>query len=157
MRPDIEPNLSIGRKILFLIALALIVFLLIAPIKTERGLICRHTLSKHEYTEWLGLFRSNEHYTRSPIEAYLEKTRPESITHNWVSYKGTGKNIFGASMIFSHGRPGEILQLDRYALPYLQTLTDKQKDDIVITLKSEDPVAIKAMVEAVLNEMIKQP
>lgn len=146
-----------SRKLLSLLSLALLIFLLSAPIKTERGFICRHTLSQHEYTEWLGLVRSNERYIPSPIEAYLEKNKPERLTHNWVSYNGTGKNVFGTAMVFSHGRPGDILQLQRHAFPHLQTLTDKQKDDIATTLKSEDEAAIKAMVESVLTEVMKQP
>lgn len=46
----------------------------------------------------------------------------------WVSYAGTGRNIYGEAMFYGHGRPGMILHLDLDVLDeYCAQASDAEK------------------------------
>ena len=41
----------------------------------------------------------------------MRSKHPEAFHQKWVSYAGTGRNVFGQAMLYGHGRPGPILLL----------------------------------------------
>ena len=42
----------------------------------------------------------------------MEGQEPEAVVHRWASYAGTGKSLFGRSVLFGHERPGPVFRLD---------------------------------------------
>ena len=83
------------------------------------------------------------------MEGYL-KSRNTEIEYDWVSYKGTGKHVFGTS--YGHGRPNSIFNVpvDLFN-DYVEQLSDAEKDDLYILLKSKDDKKIDSLVDKILN------
>lgn len=129
-------------------------FCLFFEVRTDHGFICRDTLSLHQYTEWIGGFRTGDHYTISPLQSFLEKTDPAAVTHDWVSFNGTSKNLLGQSMMFAHGDPGSIMLLRPWMYPVIAGLSDSEKTELITTLKSRDEKAIRTAADALLQKRL---
>lgn len=99
-----------------LVFLAILVVLLLAVfgvwICRDWAFVCEHTGSRKGYRQWrLGL--KTGHWTmKSPLEAFVEAQEPEALVHRWTSYSGTGKSLFGRSVLFGHEHPGPVFRLD---------------------------------------------
>ena len=132
---------AIGLLIRYLLcavgAVTLFFILFSFPVRTDYGLISANTGSRHEYSQWLGFLRTNERYIESPIEAYLHESERQ-LDDRWVSYAGTGRNIFGMAVIRSHGSPGAVLDFSPHLFDYARTLTPEVKGDIARELSSGD-------------------
>lgn len=133
---------------------ATILFILFSvPIRIEYGLVSAGTGSRHEYTQWLLLLRSNERYTESPIETYLRESN-QKFEHRWISYAGTGRNIFGMAVARSHGSPGAILDFSPYVFDYVRTLPPEGKQEIADVLNSADENRIEGRIRKLQGEFL---
>ncbi len=124
------------------------------PVKKEYGYVCLNTASRKTHTTWVELFRASATYEKSPIEEYLESEKAD-WRHDWVSYNGTGKNIFGMSISWGHGRPGAVSEMHPEIFPFIRSLSDSQKEEIYSVLKSGNQEAIHLKIESIYNRMLK--
>ncbi len=106
------------------VCLLVIGLVLLDPtIYTDRAFACEYTCSHMGYREWALGFRSGQWYETSPIE---QRLTGEQLEHRWVSYAGTGYNLFGRRMSRGHGRPHQAAYDTRNYWPYYESLTDEQ-------------------------------
>ena len=99
------------------------------PVRVDSAFICANTGSRHTYSDWLVFIRTNDKFSESPIESYLAKSG-KTWEHRWISYAGTGKNVFGKSISWGHGSPGSILDFQPYIYDYVAKLSDEEKERI---------------------------
>ncbi len=50
------------------------------------------------------------------MEDFIIANDSTVLSHRWTSYRGTGRNILGMSILFGHGRPGAIMDIDNDTL-----------------------------------------
>ena len=84
--------------------------LLGVAVRTDRAKFCEHTASRRSWTEWPFGIKTSEKYEASRIESHLLQTGG-NISHRWVSYQGTGKNLIGEPLLYGHGRPKGLFRL----------------------------------------------
>ncbi len=103
-------NLNKSKKIILLLFGTAILLLIIYSFQAYRdwAYICQNTGSQSGYREWFCGIKTNEWYTKSELEKFINEKHKEILTFDWVSYAGTGKNIFGTSLLFGHGRPSNM-------------------------------------------------
>jgi|APSaa5957512622_1039677.scaffolds.fasta_scaffold164396_1 hypothetical protein len=96
-------------------ATALVAVMVAVNIQAYRdwGFICEYTGSRQGYRQWPLHLRTGHWYKKSPLEEFITTNAPTPPVHRWKSYCGTGKNVFGMSVRFGHGRPGAILWFDQ--------------------------------------------
>ena len=121
-----------------------------SPVRVDYAFISTNTGSRHEDSQWLLFLRTGDRYTESPIEAYLQKSG-RTWQHNWVSYAGTGKNIFGKSVSWGHGRPGAVLDFMPYTFAHVESLPDAKKEEIWRELESGDQDNIQKRMSELQN------
>lgn len=82
----------------------------------------------------------------------MRAKHPGEFRQDWVSYAGTGRNIFGAAMLSGHGRPGPIvlLKLDAIAV-YCRTASDTEKRQLYDVLVGGDEAKIRELVGMVIE------
>ncbi len=95
----------------FFVVTVLAVIALNVQAYRDWGFVCENTGSKKGYRKWILGFKTDHWYKESPLEKFMQAQAPEELDHRWTSYKGTGKNILGMSVLFGHGRPGFVPQL----------------------------------------------
>ena len=88
-------------------------------VRRDWAFICRNTGSQKGHTEWIFGIKAGSWYKQSELERFMAANHPGELEHDWVSYAGTGRNIFGAAVLHGHGRPGPIIlirpeELDRH-------------------------------------------
>jgi hypothetical protein len=117
--------------------------------------ICEHTGSRKGHREWFFGGRSGDWYEESKLETFV-KARPGGVEHRWTSYAGTGKNIFGRSLLHGHGMPGPILQLRMEWLDaYVEHLDDGEKMRLYELFKSGDNEAIEKEVRKAFDLVLE--
>lgn len=94
-----------------IVVLAPVLALPIAPVCRDRAFVCEYTGSRKGSREWIFGLETGAWYKESPVEAFIKQTFPSELEHQWTSYAGTGRNIFGSALVRAHGSPGPILQL----------------------------------------------
>jgi len=137
-------------------ALAIVGVAVIAAMMVQtsvtRASICVHTASREGYTEHIGGRKSDEWSTPSALETYL-KGRQVPVEHRWVSYAGTGRNIFGRTMSRSHGDPGAIMDLRNEVLEkWIATQSHEEIMALYEMLKSGDQEAIRAGIAGIFDK-----
>jgi len=87
--------------------------LLLVPFRvcTDRGYVCDYTGSRKGCREWWFGIRTGGWYEESALEAFVARNFPGELEHQWVSYMGSGRSIFGCVFVRSHGTPGPIIGL----------------------------------------------
>lgn len=134
-------------------AILLTFHLLTGSVSRDVGYHCDFTGSTKSWTKWPLWIRTDEFYETSPIEEFLAKNRPDLIEHKWVSYEGTGKNIFGEPVFFGHGRPNALLLFPRW---YLKLFVEQSPNEDVIelyeTLRRDDRDEIQQRVDQLYDE-----
>lgn len=137
------------------VAVLTVVFLVLPniPAYTQRGDHCDFTGSTKT---WISLpfgIRINEHYEKSSLEEFISKKYPSELQHQWISYVGTGKNIFGKSLSFGHGRPNALLTFNRtYLDAFVNGMPDEQVKDLYDTLVRNDRAEIKDRIGRLLGQ-----
>jgi hypothetical protein len=143
----------LGLAVLFMAAIAAFNF----EVCRECGFICKNTGSQRGYREWCLGWKTGQWYKASALERFMEVKYPHELQHKWVSYEGTGKNIFGMTILWGHGRPGPIILLDHEILAaYIQESDDFQKKALYDLFSSGDEPAIEAKIEQMPLELQKR-
>ena len=67
--------------------------------------------SRKGYRDWSLGWRSRSWYQESALETFMRSKHPAGFRQEWVSYAGTGRNLFGGATLHGHGRPSRIILL----------------------------------------------
>lgn len=118
--------------------------------------VCENTGSRHGYR--VGLFgnRSNDWYKASPLEEFVKREAPAALEHRWTSYAGTGKNLWGDSILFGHGAPGALLDVKYETLSVW--ISDNDRQDVLglyESFRDSSPAESREIVEWVNIEAAK--
>ena len=77
---------------------------------------------------------------------------PTEFQQDWVSYAGTGRNIFGGATLTGHGRPGPIVLLKTEAIDdYCRVVSDTEKRRLYDVFASGDEVKIRELSEQIIE------
>jgi len=87
------------------------------------------------------------------LETRLLAMRTPLPAPHWISYEGTGRNIWGRAFLRSHGRPGPVLQLDH---DWLRSWLEKQADAAVLTFTKDLQSVRKETVNNAVEQVISQ-
>lgn len=140
--------------LLVLIAAVLLLFVWLAPafrVCRDFAFICENTGSRKGYREWFFGLETGHWYTKSSLEIYMQKNYPAELQNRWTCNAGTGKNIFGASILFGHGRPGYINMLQPAALDsYVATLAAPDKKRLYELFTHGESDALRAKVDEII-------
>jgi len=80
----------------------------------------------------------------------MQKSFPKELEHRWISYAGTGRNIFGLRVLFGHGSPGELIRIDQQTLDqWFETLPYGEKRQFYDLLRSDDQRAIGRKLDSI--------
>jgi hypothetical protein len=84
---------------------------LLAPfvLYREVALISENTGSRKGYREWFFGLRTRHWYKQAAVEEFVRARHPIGFEQHWISYAGTGYNLYGRKVLFGHFRPGPIL------------------------------------------------
>lgn len=127
--------------------LAVLVFLVALPFPVCRdmGFVCEHTASRKGYRRWFTGLRTSQWYSASRLEEFMLEKHPQDLTHRWVSFMGTGRNLFGQAGSFSHGWPNRTLLLFRQQFDdHVDSLDDAGKLKLFRVLASGQEDQIEA-------------
>src|SRR6476620_1552899 len=93
---------------------AVLVFAILASIFVvyqDRAFLCQNTGSRKGYREWFFGLQTGNWYSPSAVEALMKEKYPRELEYRWTSYAGTGKNVYGFGIVYSHGRVGPLIQI----------------------------------------------
>jgi len=75
---------------------------------------------------------------------------PAEFQQDWVSYAGTGRNIFGGANLSGHGRPGPIFLLRPEAIDdYCQAASQIEKRRLYDVFAGGDEAKIRELVDQI--------
>jgi hypothetical protein len=110
----------------------------------------RNTGSRQGYREWSLGWRSGSWYQESVLEVFMRSNYPAEYQQDWVSYAGTGRNIFGGATLYGHGRPGPIVLLRPEAInDYCRAASQIEKRRLYDTFASGDQAKIRELVDQI--------
>jgi len=137
-------------------AVALVMALLGVQVCRDWAFVCENTGSHKGYRQWRFGAKTGHWYRKSPLEAFVEAQEPEALVHRWTSYAGTGENVFGQPILFGHGRPGAILELNhaiqREWIAKNDAATVRALYDLLVT---DNEAAIEKQVAAIWDEILE--
>jgi len=139
--------------------LAVLVFLVALPFPLCRdmGFVCEHTASRKGYRRWFGGLRTGCWYRMSRLERFMVEKHPQDLAHRWVSFMGTGRNLFGQASSFEHGNPNNTLMTFREPFDdYVDSLDDAGKLELYRVLSRGQEDEIEARL-APVHEMPFEP
>ncbi len=80
----------------------------------------------------------------------MRSKHPAEFQHDWVSYAGTGRNIFGGKTLRGHGRPGPIVLLRTELIDdYCRSASETEKRRLYDVFASGDREVIQALVDQI--------
>lgn len=124
-----------NKTIIIIVAVILfLVFSIIFPAYTLKAYHSDTTASQKSWTQWPLEIKTNYKYQESAFEAYLKKNLKEPIEYQWVSSRGTQKNIYGSVLVRAHGRPNSLLSHPNDFLKIWIEFT--QKEEIIAFYKT---------------------
>lgn len=119
--------------------------------------ICTNTGSRKGHREWFFGSETDQWYRQSALERFMRSKHPDDLRHQWVSYAGTGKNIFSMALLYGHGRPGPITLIRPELLDeHIGSLTDAEKRSLYDLLVSGDPDEIKKKIEQIVDDAARR-
>lgn len=137
------------------VTVAVIGVLLVLPafeVCTDYAYVCENTGSRKGHREWFFGRKSHVWYYRSPLELFMQQTHFDLLEHRWMSYAGTGKNIFGQSMSWGHGKsPLSELRFARDLEAYLAILPPERKLELYRIFLTGD----RATVQTTVDELVE--
>lgn len=134
--------------VIILVTLALL--LPAVPVCRDWAFVDRATGSRRGYREWFFGWRTGEWHRQTALEDFLRRDRPAGLQQDWVSYAGTGRNVFGGSLVHGHGRPGPILGLDPELIDeYCRTASAVEKRRLLEVFASGDAGRILELVQRI--------
>lgn len=95
-------------------ALVVALFAVLLPrVQTHRdwGFLCETTGSRYGYRQWLGVVKTGSWRQVSLLESRITEALPDGVAYRWVSYRGTGFNVYGHRIRNQHGSPGPMIRL----------------------------------------------
>ena len=129
---------------------ALVVVLPAVQVCRDWAFIDRNTGSRKGHRDWSLGWRTGSWYRTSALEVFMRSNHPAELQQQWVSYAGTGRNIFGAAMLHGHGRPGPIFLLRPEAIDgYCQAISQDAKRRLYDVLGSGEEAEIREVVEQI--------
>ena len=137
---------------IFLVAICTLVVVLSFNAYTVYAYVCENTGSRKGHREWFFGLQTGTWYYESPLESFMKQAHPNQLTHRWTSYAGTGKNIFGQSMSYGHGRsPLSELRFARDLEAYLAILPPERKLELYRIFLTGD----RATVQTTVDELVE--
>jgi hypothetical protein len=117
--------------------------------------IDRNTGSRKGYRDWAPGWRTGSWYRQSAIEVFMRSDHPAELQQDWVSYAGTGRNIFGGATRHGHGRPGPIVLLRPEAIDdYCRDASQREKRRLYDVFASGDEARIRELVHQITEAII---
>lgn len=130
------------------ITITLALLLPVVPVCRDWAFVDRATGSRRGYREWCFGWRTGGWYSQTALEDFVRRDRPAGFQQDWVSYAGTGRNVFGGSLVHGHGRPGPIMGLSPESIDdYCRTASEVEKRRLGEVFASGDAARIRAVVE----------
>ncbi len=130
------------------ITITLALLMPVVPVCRDCAFVDRATGSRRGYREWFFGWRTGEWYRQTALEEFVRRDRPAGLQQDWVSYAGTGRNVFGGSLVHGHGRPGPILGLSPDLIDdYCRTASEAEKHRLLEVFASGDAARIREVVE----------
>ncbi len=140
---------AIGVLLVFLCALVVV---LSFNAYTVYAYVCENTGSRRGHHLWFFGLKTSEWYYQSPLELFMQQTHPDQLEHRWMSYAGTGKNIFGQSMSYGHGKsPLSQLRFARDLEEYFATLPSERKLELYRVFSTGDRATVQATVDEIVE------
>lgn len=131
-----------------------VVFALLSTLTVchDRAFVDRHTGSGKGFREWWFGLRTGQWYRESALERLVRAHRRPPPSSDWVSYAGTGRNLFGRSTETGHGIPGPIILLSPELLDeYCRGRDDAELIALHDTLVRGDSAEVQEAVEKILD------
>lgn len=127
------------------------------PLCRDMGFVCEHTASRQGYRRWFIGLRTDSWYSESRLERFMVERHPQDLTHRWVRFMGTGRNLLGQPSSFEHGSPNATFHLLRRPFDnYVDSLDDAGKLELYRVLSSGQKEEIEARL-APVREMPFEP
>jgi hypothetical protein len=110
--------------------------------------IDRNTGSRKGYRHWSFGWHTGNWYEESAIETFMRAKHPAEFRQDWVSYAGTGRNIFGGATLHGHGQPGPIVSLNPEVIAdYCRDASETEKRRLYDVFTSGDQKKIQDLVD----------
>ncbi len=140
----------------FFVVAVLAVIALNVQVCRDWGFICENTGSRKGYRKWVLGLKTGHWYKQSPLEKFMQAHAPEDLVHRWTSYTGTGKNILGMPVLFGHGRPGFVLQLQHSIQScWIEKNDPAEVQKLYDLFVSENQDAIQERVREIWDEVLR--
>jgi len=119
--------------------------------------IDRNTGSRKGYRDWSFGWQSGSWYQESAIEAFMRSNHPAEYRQDWVSYAGTGRNIFGGATLRGLGRPGPIILLNPELIgDYCRSASETEKRRLYDAFASADEKKIRNLVDDIYEALMSE-
>lgn len=143
-----ERSIYVISRLIVVVVLALV--LLAVQVCRDWAFVDRNTGSRKGYREWSLGWRSDSWYQESALELFMRSDYPAEFQQDWVSYAGTGRNIFGGATLCGHGRPGPIVLLRPEAIDdYCRAASQVEKRQLYDVFASGDEAKIRELVDQI--------
>jgi hypothetical protein len=143
--------------VIALMAITTFLAVLCVQVYMDQAFICENTGSHKGYRQWPFGLQSGRWYRESHLEQFMRREHPSDLVNRWTSYAGTGKNILGRSMVFSHAFPGPILGVNtEFFDRYVDSLDNQAKLDLYHVLASGTPAEVKVEIDKVWERAIAE-
>lgn len=146
--------MALTAAVIILVVLFVVSFTSVAY--RDWAFICENTGSRKGYRAWFFGLHTSHWYHASELERFIDQQFPKELEHRWTSYAGTGRNIYGAKLLFGHGRPGPIYQVREQDLnKWFTTLSLADKKAFYDLLVQDNREAIKHKVNEIYEDLFK--
>lgn len=140
---------------------ALVALLILAipfPVCRDWAFIDENTASRKGYREWFFGLRTGDWYRPSAVEMFMRAQHPGDLKQRWTSYAGTGRNFFGAKVLYGHSRPGAIIRVNQHLLKqWFDGLSETEKLAFYNLLVSDDQEAIGRKIDSIYEAPANAP
>ena len=137
------------------VTVALIGVLLVLPafdVCTDYAYVCENTGSHKGHRKWFFGTQTGAWDYQSPLDTFMQQAHPDQLTHRWVSYMGTGRNVFGGVGVQGHGRPLlSLLRLAQDLESYFATLSPERKLALYRIFSTGDRATVQATVDEIVE------
>lgn len=145
----------IARRIFIVVGMIVAVAVMVLPaiqVCRDWAFIDRNTGSRKGYRDWPFGWRTGSWYRESALETFMRSIHPSDFQQDWVSYAGTGKNVFGRATLTGHGRPGRIILLAPEVIDdYCRVISEVEKRRLYDVFSSGDERKIRELVDHIIE------
>lgn len=135
-----------------IVTFTLALILPVVQVCRDWAFIDRNTGSRKGYRDWSLGWRTGSWYQTSALEVFMRTNYPTEFRQNWVSYAGTGRNIFGWATLRGHGRPGPILLLRPETITaYCEAASQTENRRLYNVFASGDEAKIRELVDQIIE------